>query len=219
MHLIFDLDGTLVDSLPGIASALNQTLRDYELQPYPASEVRGFVGNGTLELCRRALAKQNDPPTAIDSLARKMNASFQTHYATSWHAGTTLYPHIDDTLQTLAAEGAQLAVLSNKPQGFTGEIVNTLFPSGIFSQIVGQCPDLPRKPAPDPALFITRAWGIAPHQALIIGDSSIDLETAKAAHIPFLGVAWGYHDASQLATNPVSDPANLLSRIRQIAST
>lgn len=217
MHLIFDLDGTLVDSLPGIADALNQALHDFGFPPYPEKTVRGFIGNGTLELVRRALAQRDSSTHDPEPLAHEINAAFQHHYASSWKSGTTLYPHIADTIKTLAAEAAQLAVLSNKPHTFTTEIVHHLFPPQTFAQILGQQPGLPQKPAPDPALHITHSWEIDPKQALLIGDSSIDLETAKAAKIPFLGVAWGYHDPCHLDPDPVSHPSSLLARIRAVA--
>jgi phosphoglycolate phosphatase len=214
VHLIFDLDGTLVDSLPGIADALNRALADHGQPPHPFAAVRGFIGDGTLELARRALAGR--PPGDLDAetAARRVNAAFHRHYETTWPSGTAPFPGIAGVIRALADEGAALAVLSNKPHDFTVEIVARLFPDGEFSPVLGQKPDIPRKPAPDPARTLVESWGIEPRHARLIGDSEVDRRTAEAAGIPFVGVAWGYHDVHRLGPRPVEDVPALLGRLR-----
>lgn len=191
--LIFDLDGTLIDSLPGIAASLNAALTRHGLPTHPLSAVRTFIGNGTLVLAQRAL-----PADAAPALAREVEADFKDHYALHWPEGTTLYPGIAALIDHLAATGHQLAVLSNKPHPFTVEIVQRFFPRRPFSQVLGQTPEIARKPAPDAAHAILLRWGFRPAEATFIGDSTIDRETAANAGIPFLAVAWGYHDPRHL---------------------
>lgn len=192
--LIFDLDGTLVDSLPGIAASLNRALDRLGLPRHGHPAIRGFIGNGSLELARKAV-----PSGSPDELAHQVEAAFKADYATTWPDGTAPYAGIPECLATLASAGFPLAVLSNKPHDFTVEIVERLFPGTAFDPVFGQRPEVPRKPDPEAALQIARHWGIAPHHCRFIGDSTIDLATAAAAGIPAVAVAWGYHDASALA--------------------
>lgn len=192
--LIFDLDGTLVDSLPGIAASLNHALGTCGFPVHPVDRIRGFIGNGSLELARRSL-----PAGEADENAHRVEAGFKSHYARTWHAGTRPYAGIHDLLETFRRSGRRLAVLSNKPHDFTVEIVRRLFPEAGFDEIRGQREAVPRKPDPTAALGIASGWTLAPVRCAFIGDSTVDLETAKRAGMTFLGVAWGYHDAPDLA--------------------
>ncbi len=211
--LIFDLDGTLIDSLPGIAASLNHALAQEKLPPHPLEQVRGFIGNGSLELARRAL-----PPDEPDATSRRIETAFKTHYQTSWPLGTHPYPGIPGVLKDLAATGFRLAVLSNKPHPFTVEIAARLFPGIPFDPVCGQKDGIPRKPDPAAALAIAASWSLPPAECLFIGDSTVDLETARRAGLPFLAVSWGYHDASALlaagAKNPVERISGLPAAIR-----
>lgn len=191
--LIFDLDGTLVDSLPGIAASLNRALTGKGLPDHGQAAVRGFIGNGSLELARRAL-----PDGADHGLAQSVEAAFKEDYAATWPDGTSPYPGIPDCLKSLRDRGFRLAVLSNKPHPFTVEIVAMLFPGVPFDLVLGQRPDVARKPHPDAALQIARQWVTDPSNCRFIGDSTIDLETARAAGMPAVAVTWGYHDRGAL---------------------
>lgn len=191
--LIFDLDGTLVDSLPGITASLNRALERNGFDAHAHSDVRRFIGNGSYELARKAMPEGSQP---ADILA--VEASFKDDYATTWPEGTAPYAGIPECLQRLVAAGYRLAVLSNKPHPFTVEIVGRLFPGLRFDPVFGQRADTPRKPHPDAALQIARYWDIAPESCRFIGDSTVDLETARAAGIPAIAVGWGYHDLPDL---------------------
>jgi phosphoglycolate phosphatase len=191
--LIFDLDGTLVDSLPGIAASLNRALGQLGLPTHGSAEVRSFIGNGSLELARKAV-----PAGSQDELAHRVEAAFKTDYAATWPEGTAPYAGIPDCLTALAAAGFPLAVLSNKPHDFTVEIVERLFPGVPFAPVFGQRPEIPRKPDPEAALQIARHWEMAPQHCRFVGDSTVDLATAAAAGIPAVAVTWGYHDAAEL---------------------
>lgn len=191
--LIFDLDGTLVDSLPGIATALNQALADHQLPTHPEVAVRRFVGNGLEMLLRRA-APANSPETLISALM----ASFKSHYQQGWSTGTIPYPGIPGLLESLQASGFQLAVLSNKTHPFTQLIVHRLFPEIRFVAVLGQRDEVPRKPAPDGAEEIARIAGVPTSACTLIGDSTVDLATAANAGMSAVAVSWGYHDSEQL---------------------
>jgi phosphoglycolate phosphatase len=202
--LIFDLDGTLIDSLPGIAASLNHALADRGLPVHPLPAVRSFIGNGSLELARRSL-----PPGSPDSLAPQVEAGFRQHYAAHWPSGTFLYPGIAAMVRDLAAAGHPLAVLSNKPHPFTVEIVRHFFPDEPFDEVLGHAPEHPRKPAPDSALQLLARWGVRPRDARFVGDSTVDRETAGRAGIPFIGVAWGYHPPDALGPTVLDTPEDL----------
>lgn len=191
--LIFDLDGTLVDSLPGIAASLNRALERNGLSAHTDSDVRRFIGNGSYELARKAM-----PEGAPHDDILAVETSFKDDYATTWPGGTVPYDGIPACLEKLAAAGFRLAVLSNKPHPFTVEIVQRIFPGLAIDPVFGQRDDAPRKPHPEAALRIARHWGIAPADCRFIGDSTVDLETARAAGMPAIAVGWGYHDPAAL---------------------
>ncbi len=202
--LIFDLDGTLVDSLPGIAAALNAALREHGFPDHPMQKVAGFVGSGAFLLCRRAI-----PPGASDPHARKVEQAFKRLYAEHWPEGTTLFPGIGSLIERLADGGRRLAVLSNKPDAFTREMVDHLFPRRPFDIVRGQIDGSPRKPDPASVRPLLDSWHLAPDACRLIGDSDIDRETAEAAGIPFIGVAWGYQPPENLGSRVAEDVRGL----------
>lgn len=201
--LIFDLDGTLVDSLPGIAAGLNAALQEHDFPEHPLDRVAEFVGSGAFLLCRRAI-----PSDAADSAAREVEQAFKRLYADHWREGTRPYPGIEPLIDRLSAS-RRLAVLSNKPDAFTREMVGQLFPDRPFDLVRGQIDGSPRKPDPAAVRPILEAWNLAPADCRLIGDSSIDRETAESAGIPFIGVAWGYQPAEILGPNVAADPGIL----------
>ena len=183
---IFDLDGTLVDSLPGISLALNHALTDAGLTTYSDAEVCGFIGNGMAVLVERALGE--DHANRRDAVM----AGFQKHYQIDWKNGTTCYPGMMELLEKLHQEGFPLAVLSNKPHPFTVEIVEALFPSHLFSTVQGHREGIPKKPDPASALKIVSDWELQPGQVAYVGDSTVDLATAEAGGLVPLIFSWGY---------------------------
>lgn len=191
--LIFDLDGTLVESLPGIAASLNRALIQHGLPGQSHANVRSFIGDGAVKLVQRALATVS----RID-LTESVVKNFAADYAISWPRGTSVYPGMLDLLGDLDARAVPLAVLSNKPHAFTVEIVEKLFPNTHFAAVLGNRENLPHKPDPTGALEIAGTLGIAPEDCMIIGDSSMDLDTAKNAGMQSIAVTWGYHDRDRL---------------------
>ena len=183
---IFDLDGTLVDSLPGIALALNRSLTEAGLANYTENEVCGFIGDGMAALVERALGEQNG------AHREAVMAGFQKHYQQAWKEGTTPYPGMMDLLGKLHSEGLPLAVLSNKPHAFTVEIVEALFPPRLFAPVQGHREGFSKKPDPTTALKIVNDWGLEPQEVAYVGDSTVDLATAEAAGLVPLIFSWGY---------------------------
>lgn len=192
--LIFDLDGTLVESLPGIAASLNRALTAHGLPGHSHAAIRGFIGDGARKLVERALAGVS----RLD-LTESVLRFFASDYKISWPAGTTVYPGLHDLLADLRSREIPLAVLSNKPHAFTAEIVEKLFPEDTFAAILGNREDLPHKPDPTGALEIAASFGVLPETCTIIGDSTMDLETAANAGMKSIAVTWGYHDRERLA--------------------
>ena len=184
--LIFDLDGTLVDSLPGIATALNHALNDIELPNHPRDVVKTFIGDGLLNLITRALGPDHS------SQQNELLAAFKKHYSQDWKDGTFPYPGITSLLEEFQQSNFPMAVLSNKPHEYTVEIVETLFPQNLFSQIRGHQEGYPKKPDPTTAHRIISDWNLKAEEAAYIGDSIVDLDTARNGKMTPLIFSWGY---------------------------
>ena len=210
--LIFDLDGTLVDSLHGIAASLNRALAASGLPNHSPAAVRGFIGNGSRILIQRAAA-----PDADEALLQKVEDAFKADYDRTWPAGTSVYAGIFELLASLQACGYPLAVLSNKPHPFTAVIVSRLFPTVRFAAVLGQRAGVPHKPDPAGALEISNSLHLRPQDCIVIGDSTMDLETASNAGMRAIAVTWGFHDRERLlaagAELLADDPAALLELV------
>jgi phosphoglycolate phosphatase len=206
--LIFDLDGTLVDSLPGIAASLNRTLTAHGLPGHSHAAIGSFVGNGLRTLVQRAAGASADA-ASIDSLV----ALFKKDYELSWSEGTRAYPGIHYMLEWLRKDGFQMAVLSNKIHDFTLTMTRSVFPNIHFVAILGQRDGFPHKPDPAGALQIANAFGTAPANCVMIGDSMVDLQTAANAGMQAIAVAWGYSNRARLlaagATRVIENPSDL----------
>lgn len=215
--MIFDLDGTLVDSLPGIAASLNRTLAAHGLPGQADARVRSFIGDGLKMLVQRAAPSGADP-----ELLESMVTLFKKDYDLSWAEGTQLYPGILNLLDELQQDGFELAVLSNKTHEFTGTITRRMFPLIHFAQVLGQQDGIPHKPHPEGALRIATTLGAAPENCVIIGDSTMDLETADHAGMQAIAVAWGYHDRQRLldagAKTIAETPAEIPAMLRKISA-
>lgn len=197
-HIVFDLDGTLVESLPGIAEGLNRALSAVGLPTHPRSAVRKMIGRGASNLCANAIgyAQASEAPP---ELLEAVHSAFRREYPHCWQGEYTKpFPWVSTLLAILAAEGAEMAVLSNKPQDVTRPIVETLFRHVPFTAVLGHSEAFPRKPAPDSLWHIAQLWGVAPQDITLVGDSLIDAETAANAGCRLALVAWGYADPAAL---------------------
>lgn len=206
--LIFDLDGTLVDSLPGIAASLNRTLSAHGLPGHSDARVRSFIGDGIRNLILRAIPKGTEP-----ALLESLLGLYRKDYALSWQSGSTVYPGVANLLDELQKSGFEMAVLSNKTHDFTVEMTRALFPSIRFTAVLGQREGIPHKPHPAGALQLADMLGTSPENCIVIGDSTMDLETAANAGMRSVAVGWGYHDRDRLlaagATRFIEHPSEL----------
>lgn len=195
--IIFDLDGTLVESLPGIATSANQALSEHGYPTWDEATIRTFIGDGSWMLCRRAV--KDVPDTVIDEI----NLSFKKHYAKEWRNGTHIFEGIHKLLKKCVENGVKISILSNKPHHFTTEIVDGIFPQIQFDIVMGQQEGIQQKPAPDGTFLCLEKLQVEASKCLFIGDSTIDIITANKAKTKSVAVTWGYHDIDMLtAENP-----------------
>lgn len=189
--VLFDLDGTLVDSLHDIASALNAALEAHGLPSHPLESYRRFVGEGVANLVRRAL------PKGSEALFDPIIADYRVRYSDNMLRATRPYPGIADALISLQRRRIRLAVLSNKPDLATSRLVAHFFPR-TFEVVYGERMGLPRKPDPRVALEIAAALGVRPPEVAFVGDTRVDMNTARAAGMLPVGVTWGFRDEEEL---------------------
>jgi phosphoglycolate phosphatase len=185
---LFDLDGTLVDSLGDIGAAMNFALHACGWPTHPLADYRRFVGEGIVALARHAA------PATPDAAARRLElvAACQRRYAEHLFDNTLPYPGVADLLVQLRTRGVPLGVLSNKLDAPTRQICAALFPPGTFAVVQGQLPDTPAKPDPGAALALAAQLGVAPADIAFVGDTGVDMRTAVAAGMRAVGVAWGF---------------------------
>lgn len=190
--VLFDLDGTLVDSLADIHAAVAATLADLGLPVPGAATVRGYIGNGVRVLLERALsgALGHAPDAA---LAARAEAVFDPHYAAQNGRSARLYPGVSEGLAAFAARGLPMAVVTNKPQRFSEALLAMLGIADRFATVVGGDVAAQRKPHAEPLLLACARIGVAPADALMIGDSAIDAAAARAAGTALVLVGYGYH--------------------------
>ncbi len=196
--IAFDLDGTLVESLPGIAEGLNRALAAVGRPPHPHAAVRGMIGHGAEHLCAAALGCAGVADAPPDELAA-LHAAFRREYPHCWQGeGTRPFDGVPEMLARLAQAGARLAVLSNKPHEVTVELVRALFPTIPFEPVWGQQARFARKPSPEALLAIAEMWGVAPSELTLVGDSQTDARTAANAGAGCALVSWGYARQEEL---------------------
>lgn len=208
VQVIFDLDGTLIDSLPDLHHALNQMLAGYGRDPLPLEQVRTLVGDGAGILVGRALEARGLPATAQgEALSR-----FLSFYSQDPIQHTQLYPGVIETLEALAQRGHALALCTNKPQAPTREILERMHLARYFSHVVGGDSFPFRKPDPRMLLALLEPTGTAPERAVLVGDSEVDSATAVNAQVPFILMSYGYHRApvGQISKTAVLDDLRLL---------
>lgn len=185
----FDLDGTLADTAPDLAGALNHSLAKLGRPPIPPASVRHLIGYGARALLRRGLAASGE---TSEALVEQGFPIFLEHYAEHICDGTRLFPGIDEALARIERAGAAITVCTNKPEALTIKLLDALGLGGRFAAIVGGDTLAVRKPDPAPLIeAVARSGG---GRAVLVGDSIIDAETARAAGVPFVAVAFGFSD-------------------------
>lgn len=190
---VFDLDGTLLDTLPDLAVVTNAALRECGYPEHTRDEIKSYVGNGIKALMYQAVPEDADP----DAAERAMACWKRLHPVLEGRL-TKPYPGIEDAIAQLRARGAKTAVLSNKFDEGVQQVIGEFMPT-LFDVRHGECERIPRKPDPTGLLLTLSELGVEPARAAYVGDSPGDIAVARNAGTLALGVAWGYHDARELA--------------------
>ncbi len=191
-YLFFDLDGTLLDTLDDLKDSVNVILSSRGFAEITREEAARFLGNGAKHLVHCAL-KGNASPEQEEIILKEYKDYYQDHC----RVRTAPYPGVMEMLRNLRARGVRLAVVSNKPDGAVKEL-NDAFFEGMMEVAVGETPAIRRKPAPDTVLEAMRVLGADPVSSVYIGDTEVDIETAKNSGLPCLTVTWGFRNEEEL---------------------
>ncbi len=194
---VFDLDGTLVNSLYDLGNAVNTALTEFGYPTHEMDEYRYFVGDGTAKLCERALPEDKKTPAE----AGRLLARFSEIYAENCFVRTAAYDGIPELLKKLGDAGVVCAVASNKPDEFSQVVVEKLIGREHFALVMGKRDGVPTKPQPDIINNILSELGIDRKNTVIIGDSCVDVQTAHNAGLPCIGCTWGFRGEKELADN------------------
>jgi len=191
---IFDLDGTLINSIEDIAGAMNEVLDKYGYPSYSLDDYKYLTGGGAIELVKNSIKKiSNDGENEIE----KMLQEYLDVYAKRNNSKSKPYKGITETLKKLSHISIPLGVISNKPQIQVDKIVTQFFPN-VFLAVQGSQQGVPLKPHPEGAIQMANSWNISPENIIFVGDSGIDMETAKNAAMYGVGALWGFRDAIEL---------------------
>ena len=205
---IFDLDGTLLDTMPDLIVVTNETLKHFGHPTHTDEEILGFVGNGAERLIYRAMPEGTPESECAEALEY-----WKALYPQTGHKHTRHYPHMPETLAELKAHGCKLAVLSNKYEGGVKDVIPHFLPD-TFEVLHGECEGIPRKPNPTGLLRTIQELGSTPERTAYVGDSAGDIRVAHNAGTFAIGVDWGYNPASALqeagADAVLSSPEELL---------
>ncbi|MDK2957672.1 MAG: phosphoglycolate phosphatase [Desulfovibrionales bacterium] len=208
---LFDLDGTLVDSLADLAAAGNRVLTKLGKPVHEQSAYRNFVGNGVRHLMRKALLPETD-----EALVEHAAQLMREDYARSCNELSQAYPGMEQLMADLRAAGLKLAVVTNKPDEIAGSFVDGFFTPGTFDRVVGEIRGRPRKPDPAPALAAAMELGVDPGQCVFVGDSDVDMKTGSGAGMPTVGVLWGYQDRERLESSSAGVIVSTAEEAKQV---
>ncbi len=210
--VIFDLDGTLLDSIEDIASSMNKVLESLQLPTHKIEDYKHFVGGGVDILVENALSNQSK------EIKDEVIKRFKIEYDGKLHSKTLPYDGIYELLDELKKLDINLAVLSNKPHEFTVSYVNHFFKNYNFKEIHGQKKDVPKKPDPKAALDIVKCLDSSCENTYFIGDTKVDMQTAKSANMKAIGVLWGFRDEKELKEHGadfiVKEPLEIINIIK-----
>jgi phosphoglycolate phosphatase len=195
--VLFDLDGTLIDTLEDIGDAVNRSLSKKSFPTHDLSTYRKFVGDGSRTLMERALPKEHRNDKNIDACLKE----YVEDYSRNYNVKSKLYFGIPNLLDRLKAKGVKLAILSNKPDAMTKTCVNAFLSKWDFDVVFGERDSVPRKPNPQGALEIAKKMSIPPSNFLYLGDTATDMKTAVSAGMFPVGVLWGFRSSKELKEN------------------
>ncbi|HWB54700.1 MAG TPA: HAD family hydrolase [Tepidisphaeraceae bacterium] len=215
--VLFDLDGTLLDTLDDLADACNAALTIHHFPTHPVNAYRHFVGEGVPQLIAKVVPLDRRNESTMAAVA----ATYRVEYQKRWNNKSKPYAGIPDMLDELTRKKIRLAVLSNKPNDFTHQCVQAFLPRWKFDVIRGAMPGIPRKPHPEPALKIAKEMNLQPADVIYLGDTNTDMQTAVAARMYPVGVLWGFRDRAELesagAKALIKHPTDLLKLIPTVA--
>lgn len=217
--IIFDLDGTLADTLADIGAVVNRALSRRGFPEHSISEYRFLVGKGLRRLVADALPVEEGSPRGreLKALIDELHDEVVKAYAADPVVKTTVYPGVPELLAALKERRVPAAVLSNKVHAITEAVVTSLFPANSFIAVLGETERFPRKPDPASAAHLAGLLGFRNEEVLFVGDSEIDVALAKAAGMPFAGAAWGFRGEAILraagADFVLKSPAEILELI------
>ena len=205
---VFDLDGTLCDTLESMAISANQCMAPFGYEPLPADNFRYYAGDGAKTLLERALKDAGD--VELEHLEEVFQA-YRSIFDRDCTYKVRIYDGITEALNQLKANGMKLAVLSNKPHAQTVKVIEKLFGTDLFDHVQGQKDDIPKKPDPAGAFAIANAFGVSTEECMYVGDTNVDMQTGNSAGMFTVGVLWGFrtreelmeHNAHALADNPI----------------
>ncbi len=213
---IFDLDGTLTDTLDSMSYTTNAMMKELGYHPISKEHCRAYVGNGARVLVEKALREAGVEDEAATDAALEVFRKYFKQYST-YHVEA--YDGIKELLPELKKEGIHLAVLSNKLHEEAVTVVDTIFGKDAFEWVQGQQEGIPRKPDPQAAIYIADALGISPEETVYIGDSEVDIKTGKNAGMEVLSVTWGFRSREELAEagaeHFIDKPREILEAVRQ----
>ncbi len=217
--VLFDLDGTLLDTLADLAGAMNTMLTERGLPTHPVDAYRLMVGEGVEVLVTRALPEDRRDPQSVAAGVKRMRQL----YAEGWGNQTRPYPGIPELVAELGLRGVPRVVLSNKPDDFTRLMIDHYFPGHPFALVRGALPGAPKKPDPTVAREIAAHIGLDPSYFLYLGDSGIDMRTAVGAGMFPVGAAWGFRDREEMlaagARVIIEHPSELVGLLSGEATT
>ena len=192
--IIFDLDGTLLDTLQDLATSVNAVLKSYELAEHPVAAYRYFVGDGIRVLVQRAFPDGLIDEQGLDLLV----AAVKEEYSQHWSDQTRPYPGVAELLNYLEIKEIPKAIFSNKPHEYTLLTVAKLLPDWTFSHIYGISENMPRKPDPHGALLIAQQFSLKPEEVVYLGDTDTDMQTAVSGGFFPVGATWGFRNPEEL---------------------
>jgi phosphoglycolate phosphatase len=211
--VIFDLDGTLLDTLEDLVDAANATLAHFGFPGHPPDAYRYFVGEGLVTLIERIVPEKNRSQPEISACMD----TFMQLYGQGWDVKSRPYAGILEMLQQLRQAGLQLGVLSNKPHAFTQLCVQRFFAADAFDFVFGQREGVPKKPDPAGAMEIADLMQLQPQQILYVGDTATDMQTGNRAGMSTMGVLWGFRERQELEENKagtiVTHPLEIVSHV------
>ncbi len=208
--VIFDLDGTLINSLPDISAAMNRSLEKYGLPVFEENAYKYKVGNGVIKLAERSVGEHTE---CLDGVLK----AYMADYAENSRVNTYAYKGVPEMLAGLIAQGMKVCVLSNKDQSDTENVLAYYFPGIEFSIIRGRVEGVPLKPDPTAALIIAAQLGLTPQECWYVGDTSMDMNCGNSAGMETVGVLWGFRPREELvasgAKRLISEPGEMLDLI------